>query len=164
MTDYKTFVRRPFPVKALLITKDNIVDLAPQIGELQYKDDDPDQPYIQVDRKKVPSVFRVWPGYFLTKMGDNVRCYSPKVFKQQFVADSPEIQEWVTYLAESDGEASEGASQAVREVEVAPGVTVGQEPFEVHIFDGNDVEEAGLKTIQKGLQQHSRNVPTTPGS
>lgn len=81
--EFTTFVRKPFEVQALQITKENIEELAPMIGDLEYKEDG--SPYIQVDKEKVRNMFRVYPGDWLTKMGGNVRCYARKVFSDQFV-------------------------------------------------------------------------------
>jgi hypothetical protein len=83
MMDFKDYIRKPFVVEAVEITRDNIEECAEIIGELCFKDDG--SPYIQVDQELVPNVFRVFPGYWMTKMGDNVRCYSKKVFKDQFI-------------------------------------------------------------------------------
>lgn len=94
--DFKTFVRKPFTVDAVEVTKDNIEDLAPLIGTLRHKDDG--TPYIQVDRRLVPNIYRVYPGFWMTKMGDNVRCYSKRIFTEQFAKSTPEIDNWVKFM------------------------------------------------------------------
>ena len=90
------FVRKPFTVKAVEITEDNIAEIAKKVGELRYKEDD--TPYIHVNYKKVPNVPRVFPGFWLTEMGGNLRCYSPRAFEEQFVPSDDNIQEWVKYM------------------------------------------------------------------
>jgi hypothetical protein len=98
MTDlnYQTFVRKPFTVEAVEVTEDNIAELAPSIGALVRPEDG--SPFIEVDPKKVPHVSRVFPGFFLTKMGKRTHCYSPKSFRSQFAdADEHNLQ-WVAYL------------------------------------------------------------------
>ncbi len=94
--DFNTFVRKPFAVDAVEVTEENIAELAKLVGKLHEKEDG--SPYIQVDRRLVPTVFRVFPGFWLTKMGDNVRCYSKSVFAKQFIEGSSEIETWIAYL------------------------------------------------------------------
>lgn len=94
--DFKTFVRKPFTVEAVEVTKENIEELAPLIGTLRSKDDG--TPYIQVDRRLVPNIYRVYPGFWMTKMGDNVRCYSKRIFHEQFAQSTPDIDNWVKFM------------------------------------------------------------------
>ena len=93
------YARKPFFVDAVEITADNIEEVAKDVGDLRSKDDG--TPYILVDRRLVPNVTRVYIGFFMTKMGDNVRCYSRKVFKEQFVKNNDNIQTWVEFLEKS---------------------------------------------------------------
>jgi hypothetical protein len=51
-----------------------------------------------VDQRLVPNVERVYPGFFMTKMGENVRCYSRKIFKEQFTAQTDEIKPWIEFM------------------------------------------------------------------
>lgn len=81
--EMKQFVRKPFIVEAVEITKDNIAELAQFIGTLRETKDG--TPFIAVDRRLVPNVFRVYPGFWMTKMDDNIRCYAGKIFHDQFV-------------------------------------------------------------------------------
>lgn len=94
--EFNTFVRKPFKVEAVEITEDNIEELAEFIGELREKDNG--TPYIQVDRRLVPNIFRVYPGFWMTRMGDNIRCYSKKIFNEQFTQTTPEIDVWVNFM------------------------------------------------------------------
>lgn len=96
--DFKTYVRKPFVVEAVEITEENLDEVAPLIGEVRKKEDG--SRYIFVDRRLVPNVFRVYPGFFMTKMGDNIRCYSRRVFLDQFVVMQPEIKQWVDFMNE----------------------------------------------------------------
>ena len=82
LMDFATYTRKPFKVEAIEITEENIFELAEFIGTVRKKEDG--TPYIHVDKRLIPNVFRVYPGFFMTRMGDNVRCYSPKIFKDQF--------------------------------------------------------------------------------
>lgn len=93
---FTTYQRKPFQVEAVLITDENIEQLSTQIGELKVKPDG--TKYIQVNRRLVPSVFRVYTGWWMTKMGDNIRCYSPAVFEEQFVPSSLTMTMTTTYL------------------------------------------------------------------
>lgn len=94
--EFKKFVRTPFTVEAVEVTKENIGEWAEKIGrdgKLSEKEDG--TPFILVDQRVVPKVFRVFPGFFITKMGDNVRAYSPKIFREQF---EPMNEGWETYF------------------------------------------------------------------
>jgi hypothetical protein len=94
--DFQSFVRKPFEVEAIEITTENIEELAPLVGELRHKGNG--TPYIHVDRKLVPNIFQVFPGFWLTKMGDNVRCYSRRIFNEQFIENSDAVQGWVQFV------------------------------------------------------------------
>lgn len=100
--EFNTYVRKPFIVEALEITPDNIEEVAPLIGTLRQKDNG--TPYIQVDRRLIPNIYRVYPGFWMTRMGDNIRCYSKKIFNQQFVESTDEISQWVIYINGDDEE------------------------------------------------------------
>ena len=88
--DFNDYVRIPFTVEAVEVTTDNIEEIAAFVGTLQQKADG--TPFIQVDKAKVPNVYRVYPGFYMTRMGDNIRCYSRRVFNEQFVRMNTEIQ------------------------------------------------------------------------
>lgn len=94
--DFTPFVRKPFTIEAVEITEDNIAEIAPKIGELCTKEDG--TPFIKVDSYRVPNVPMVFPGYWMTKMGNNIRCYSRKVFRAQFTESTEEIDNWVKYM------------------------------------------------------------------
>jgi len=94
--EFTTFVRKPFEVLAVEITKDNIAEVAKLVGDLKEKEDG--TPFILVDKRLVPNVFRVFPGFWMTKMGDNIRCYSKKIFTDQFVESNEEIKQWVDWM------------------------------------------------------------------
>lgn len=104
---FDEYVRKPFVVEAVEVTRENIEEIAKYIGDLGEKDDG--TPFIIVNRRTIPSVYRVYPGYFMTKMGDNIRCYSRKIFRQQFVESSVEIQQWVDYM---NGETEDESPQS----------------------------------------------------
>lgn len=105
MMDYATFVRKPFNIEAVEVTEENIEEVAKIIGTLGHEDNG--TPYIQVNWRVVPNISRVYVGFWMTKMGSQIRCYSPKVFKDQFVPASESINEAVLKMKE--------------EVNVAPG-------------------------------------------
>lgn len=95
--DFSTYVRKPFTVEAVEVTEENIGEIARFVGELKQKKED-GTPYIFVDRRLVPNVYRVYPGFFMTRMGDHIRCYSRAVFNQQFTAATTEIMAWVDFM------------------------------------------------------------------
>jgi hypothetical protein len=94
--EFEAYVRKPFVVEAIEVTEDNIAEIAKYVGELRERDDG--TPFIYVDRRLVPNIFRVYPGYYMTRMGDHIRCYSPKVFKDQFTISTSEIAAWVDFM------------------------------------------------------------------
>lgn len=107
--EFSQFIRKPFVVEAVQVTTENIGELAEFIGTLRTKDDG--TPYIAVDRRLIPNVYRVYPGFWMTRMGDNVRCYSKKIFKEQFTDSSDEALAWVAYLnSDPDSEEVEAAT------------------------------------------------------
>jgi hypothetical protein len=93
---YVEIVRRPFKVEAVEITKGNITTLARYIGDLNQNDKG--ELYILVDPRKVPSIKEVYVGYWMTRMGKNVRVYAPRIKKQQFMDLTPSVQEWIEFL------------------------------------------------------------------
>ena len=91
---FNSFVRRPFLVAAVQITADNIDQLAGMLGEVKEKEDG--EKHILLDRRIVPNIKRAFIGWWVTKLDDNLRCYSPKVFEREF-----EVQDgaWETYFS-----------------------------------------------------------------
>lgn len=81
--EFKQFIRKPFVVEAIEVTRENIYELSDLIGEFG---EDENGPYINADieNRLVPTVYKVTPGYWVTKMGRNIRCYSARVFSEQF--------------------------------------------------------------------------------
>lgn len=94
--EFVTFVRKPFTVQAVEVTAKNIGEVAKYVGDLREKEDG--TPYILVDSRLVPNVDKVYPGFFMTKMGENVRCYSRKIFREQFTEQTENIKSWIDYM------------------------------------------------------------------
>src|SRR5580765_1281100 len=94
--EFTTFVRKPFVVEAVEITAENINEVAKYIGDVREREDGTQ--YILVDRRLVPNVFKVYPGLFMTKMGENIRCYSRKIFKEQFMEEDESIRPWLDFM------------------------------------------------------------------
>lgn len=84
--ELNTYIRKPFTVEAVEITAENIEEVAAIVGEIRTKSD---VPFIAIDRRIVPNIRQAFIGWYLTKLGDNYRCYSPKVFNEQFTAHAP---------------------------------------------------------------------------
>ena len=106
-------VRKPFFVEAVKITNENIAEVAEFVGKLKEKPNG--EPYIQVDRRKVPNVYRVYPGFWMTRMQDHIRCYASRVFDDQFTESNKEIEEWVAYVNSDEEDESESDSVAAEE-------------------------------------------------
>jgi hypothetical protein len=103
---FTTFVRKPFVVNAIEVTNENIAEIAKYVGDLREKEDG--SPYILVDRRLVPNVDRVFPGFFMTKMGENVRCYTRKIFREQFIIQTDEIKPWVEFMTNNEHASNQG--------------------------------------------------------
>lgn len=79
---FTKFIRKPFTVMAVEITTENIDELAKLVGEVRFKGE---EIFIALDKRIVPNVNRAFVGWYLTRLGENLRCYSPKVFVDQFM-------------------------------------------------------------------------------
>lgn len=90
--EFGKYIRIPFQVEALEITRENIHELSSLIGTFG---EDENGPYIDADREKVPTVFKVVPGYWVTRMGPQIRCYSARAFRSQFVEQTPVLEAMV---------------------------------------------------------------------
>lgn len=80
--DFRPYERKPFSVLAVEVTAENIAEVATLTGTLKTKPDG--TPYIHVNPELCPVIEKIFVGYWLTKMGSNIRCYSAKAFKGQF--------------------------------------------------------------------------------
>lgn len=95
------YIRRPFEVEAVVITEENIEEAAALIGTLETTPQGTQ--YIVVDRNLVPNVVRVYPGYYMTRMGSNVRCYSKRIFEDQFICRNLRVDDaWAVLIDEGD--------------------------------------------------------------
>lgn len=81
--DFLKFTRRPFTVEAVEITAENIGELAELVGDVREPEDGGD-PYIALDRRIVPNMRKAYIGWWVTRMDDNLRCYAPQIFTEQF--------------------------------------------------------------------------------
>lgn len=103
--EFSQFVRRPFVVEAVQITAENIEEVAKLIGHLRVKDG---VQFISVDRRIVPNIPRAQIGWWMTRLGDNYRCYNAKVFKAEFL-DYESTMQFVFEEAEDAGNAQDEA-------------------------------------------------------
>lgn len=98
---YKDYIRKPFVVKGLEVTADNIEEVAKMVGTIH---EDDEGKYILVNSRLVPNIDRVYPGYYLTKLGHFVHCYAPLVFFDQFIEKTEDVTKWLEYIEGSDEE------------------------------------------------------------
>jgi len=102
--EFNRYIRKPFVVEAVEITEENMEAVAALIGEVRRKGD---TLFISLNRRIVPNVNRAYVGWFMTRMVDNYRCYSPKVFHEQFAEFSTTqvftFDPAVNYDEEDDG-------------------------------------------------------------
>lgn len=95
--DFDRYIRRPFAVEAVEITDENMEEVAKLVGEIRIKNG---TRFIALDRRIVPNVNRAYVGWYMTRMADNYRCYSPKVFRDQFT----DYADRKTFIFEEDEE------------------------------------------------------------
>lgn len=95
--DFITFIRKPFVVEAVEVTEDNIAEIAELVGTLQKKEDGTS--YIEVNRDMFRNIKQISPGFWMTMMGGNIRCYSRPVFKKQFMETNDHIKVWIETLS-----------------------------------------------------------------
>jgi hypothetical protein len=88
--EFNKYVRRPFSVEAIQITKENIEEVAKLVGTYHVKDG---VGYISLDRRIVPLVKRAYLGWWITFLDDTYRCYTSKLFKSQFIDQEP-VMAW----------------------------------------------------------------------
>lgn len=101
--DFVPFVRKAFVVDAVEVTLENIEEIAKLVGEIRYENE---KPYIHVNPNVVVGVRRAFPGYWMTRMGDNLRLYNKRVFFKMFCPNTPEIESWVDYINRSGADAA----------------------------------------------------------
>lgn len=85
------FVRKPFVIEAIQITNENIEEVAKEIGFLSKTDNG--EKFIIVDRNTVPVVRHVYVGYWMTRYGHRIRCYTPRSFLNQFIELTDQVLE-----------------------------------------------------------------------
>jgi len=108
---YQDFVRKPFKVRATLVTPENMEELSKHIGEVRTNDEG--EKYIFVDKRLVPNVNRVFVGFWVTQFGDNVRCFSDKSFRKQFTEYT---EDWAAYFEEPIPQVTPEVEVVVKEV------------------------------------------------
>lgn len=95
--EFTTYVRKPFAVEAVEVTEENMEEVAELISS-RYCHKEDGTPYIQVNRRLVPNVFRVYVGFWVTQMGENIRCYSKRIFLDQFIPSNPAVEDSVKVI------------------------------------------------------------------
>ena len=82
--EFTQYSRRPFDIEAVEITEENFDEVFEMIGK-EIRTNGEGVRSIIVDRRIVPSVNRAFVGWWVTRMGDNIRCYPPKIFEEGFM-------------------------------------------------------------------------------
>jgi len=149
--DFVEHIRKPFSVFAVRVTKQNMADIAPFVGEIEVLDG---KKYIQADRHKCQSSLKVWPGYYVTKHGKKVRVFSRKAFEEQFHPMGDDVAPWVEYLNGAPPVVETTKAKAVEalnepEVDSHPGAPE-EEPEEV---DVEPTEPAVIRACEHGTPE-----------
>lgn len=96
--EFTTYIRKPFKVEAVKITKENIEEIAQEIGRIRYKREN-GEPFIRINPKlNIPNVQYVYLDFYMTRMGENIRVYNPKVFENQFTENNENTEKWISFL------------------------------------------------------------------
>jgi hypothetical protein len=138
--EFTTYVRKPFTVEAVQVTKENIAEIAEMIGTLHYEKNG--SPYIQVNQQVISNLFRIQPGFWVTKMGsdDNIRCYSKRIFNNQFVRNTIDIKPWLAYFGINN-----------TPIDSPPGATAednATEDINVPLFTNDEIDETEIADAQ----------------
>lgn len=81
--EFKPHIRRPFEVTAIRVTEGNLDEVAELLGRVDT--DSSGRRHVVVDPDRVPHAKYVYPGYWITRMGTFVRCYTNKRFRERYV-------------------------------------------------------------------------------
>lgn len=103
--EYETFVRTPFKIEAVEVTDENIEQIAEMLGSKIYVDNRTGSTFIGVDNEQMPGIYRIYAGFWVTKMGHRYRAYSQQRFLKEFVRLSAGVEGWVK-MAENEVERS----------------------------------------------------------
>lgn len=102
--EFERYIRKPFTISAVEVTKDNIGELAELIGEGRTRQKDNGDPYFVTNGSLIrnKAINRVELGYWITKLNDEFRIYKPGVFKRIFWDVTPERERLFSLLQEQD--------------------------------------------------------------
>ena len=92
--EYETFVRTPFKIEAVEVTDENIIQIAEMLGSKIFSDTRTGTTFIGVDNEQMPGIYRIYAGFWVTKMGHRYRAYSQQRFLKEFVRLSPGVEGW----------------------------------------------------------------------
>jgi hypothetical protein len=81
--DFKDYVRKPFTIKAVEVTDENFEEVAAFCGKSIQVTQKGDR-FILVNRRIIPTGTKIFVGWWITVMDDNIRCYPPRSFESQF--------------------------------------------------------------------------------
>ena len=103
--DYQTFVRTPFKIEAVEVTDENLTQIAEMLGSKVFTDTRTGNNFIGVDNDQMPGIYRIYAGFWVTKMGHRFRAYSQQRFLKEFVKLTDGVAGWVK-MAENEVERS----------------------------------------------------------
>lgn len=103
--EYETFVRAPFKIEAVEVTDENIHQIAEMLGSKIFTDTRTGNTFIGVDNNEMPGIYRIYAGFWVTKMGHRFRAYSQQRFLKEFIRLSDGVEGWVK-MAENEVEKS----------------------------------------------------------
>lgn len=100
--EFAEFIRQPFKVEAVQITEENMEAICSLIGTDIVERGG--KRHIRIDRKIVPLGTKAEVGSWVTRMGNKLRHYPDRIFKQQFV---PMTSEWAGWFDDDDSSLQE---------------------------------------------------------
>ena len=89
--DFKDYIRKPFTIKAVEVTEENFEEIAALCGKSIQLTEKGDR-FILVNRRVIPNGTKIFVGWWITVMDDNIRCYPPRSFNNQFTPVSEQSE------------------------------------------------------------------------
>jgi len=110
--EFKDYIRNPFTIKATEVTEDNFEEIAALCGKSIEHTQKGDR-FILVNRRIIPNGTKIFLGWWITVMEDNIRCYPPRSFHAQF---SPTAEHGITSHIDNAFAALDQAQRLNREI------------------------------------------------
>jgi hypothetical protein len=96
LSNFTTFIRKPYKVEVFRVTDDNLDEVCEAIeGVINEKDG---VRFVKTNRRVVRNADRIWPGFYITRVGKKLLAYSPRLFHRNYVEPTEDVLGWVNFL------------------------------------------------------------------